>query len=176
MEIVTHVKSILPEDFPLFVRISCSDNLPDGQGWEVKDSIELARRFKAAGVHLVDCSSGLNAYYGKNFFMTRDAVNQIEMATVIQRESGIPTGALGGIVNPEWAESILRDGKATLVFIGRVALYEPHWPLHAACHFNVENHTGPLQYQWAFAGTRGHWRDTTLTDYNSKELKQRNEN
>jgi len=60
VELVSDVKAVLPQDYPLFVRISATEYLPEGEGWDLKQSIELAKRFKQLGVHLLDCSSGGN--------------------------------------------------------------------------------------------------------------------
>src|ERR1700747_1273138 len=55
-EIVTAVRSSWPKGAPLFVRISASDWVEGG--WDLEQSIELARSLKQLGVDLIDCSSG----------------------------------------------------------------------------------------------------------------------
>jgi 2,4-dienoyl-CoA reductase-like NADH-dependent reductase (Old Yellow Enzyme family) len=56
LEVVRAVRKVIPEGTPLFVRISSSD-WADG-GWNLIDSIELAKELKALGVDLIDASSG----------------------------------------------------------------------------------------------------------------------
>src|SRR5262249_5168485 len=56
LEVIDAVRAVWPERSPLFVRISSTD-WKDG-GWDVEQSVELARRMKTHGVDLVDCSSG----------------------------------------------------------------------------------------------------------------------
>ena len=58
LEIVDAVRAVWPERLPLFVRISATD-WTDG-GWDIEQSVELARRLRTRGVDLVDCSSGGN--------------------------------------------------------------------------------------------------------------------
>ena len=45
-----------PSTLPLFVRISATD-WAEG-GWDIEQSVELARRLAPLGVDLIDCSSG----------------------------------------------------------------------------------------------------------------------
>src|ERR1700726_1874471 len=55
-EIVSAVRRAWPEGAPVFVRISATDWV-DG-GWDIQQSIQLARRLKELEVDLIDCSSG----------------------------------------------------------------------------------------------------------------------
>lgn len=66
-------------------------------------------------------------------------------AARIRREAGVPTGAVGLIVEPEHAEQIVADGEADLVLLGRELLREPYWPLRAAAKLGVTP-TWPSQY------------------------------
>jgi 2,4-dienoyl-CoA reductase-like NADH-dependent reductase (Old Yellow Enzyme family) len=56
LEVVSDTRETIPAEMPLFVRISGTDWV-DG-GWDIEQSIELARGLKAAGVDLLDVSSG----------------------------------------------------------------------------------------------------------------------
>lgn len=163
VELVGDVKAVLPEDYPLFVRLSCTDYLPEGEGWDLKQSIELAKILKQLGVHLVDCSSGGNVDTAKYYFAYNN-VDQIKMAEDIQREAAIATGAVGGVISAQWAERILQDNRTTLIFIGRVSLDDPNWPLHAAFELNATKwHQLPKQYVWSIGEkTSGKWRQTAL--------------
>jgi len=57
-ECVAAVRRALPEPSLLFVRISATD-WTDG-GWDIDQSVELARRLKTIGADVIDCSSGGN--------------------------------------------------------------------------------------------------------------------
>ena len=91
--------------------------------------MELARRLKAAGVDLIDCSSGGNSPHAKIPLVPG---YQVPFAERIRRETGILTGAVGMITTPEQAEAIIRDGQADLVLLAREFLRDPYFPLHAA--------------------------------------------
>jgi 2,4-dienoyl-CoA reductase-like NADH-dependent reductase (Old Yellow Enzyme family) len=126
-EVITAVRKIWPEQYPLFVRISASDWV-DG-GWTVEDSVALAKILKSSGVDVVDCSSGGAVPYAK---IPMEPGYQVPFAQRIRAEAGIATGAVGMITDPAQADQIIRTGQADLVFLARQLLREPYWPLHAA--------------------------------------------
>jgi 2,4-dienoyl-CoA reductase-like NADH-dependent reductase (Old Yellow Enzyme family) len=128
METTQQVRAVWPEDLPLTVRISATDWLGDA-GWQVEDSVELARHLKAAGVDLVDCSSG---GISANARIATAAGYQVPMSQVVRREAGIATATVGLITQPEQAEEIIRDEQADVVLIARESLRDAYWPIHAA--------------------------------------------
>jgi len=58
LRVAEAVRQAWPEEKPVFVRISATDWV-DG-GWDLEQSIELARQLKVLGVDMIDCSSGGN--------------------------------------------------------------------------------------------------------------------
>jgi 2,4-dienoyl-CoA reductase-like NADH-dependent reductase (Old Yellow Enzyme family) len=58
--------------------------------------------------------------------------------------------AVGLILEAEQAEAVLQNGQADLIAIGRQALYDPSWPLHAEVALGLENEfaSWPVQYGW----------------------------
>jgi 2,4-dienoyl-CoA reductase-like NADH-dependent reductase (Old Yellow Enzyme family) len=126
-EIVTAVRGTWPERAPLFVRISASDWV-DG-GWDIQQSVELARRLKELGADLIDCSSGGNVPHAK---IPVGPGYQTHFAEQIRREADILTGTVGMITSPVQAEHIIATGQADAVIIARELLRDPYWPLRAA--------------------------------------------
>lgn len=110
---------------PLFVRLSISDNHPDG--WTVEDSVVLVSKLKAIGVDVVDCSSG--GFDGAAF--RPKALYQVPFAAEIRQKTGMPTMTVGLITEPEDAERIIAEGEADLIALARAALEDPNWPVHA---------------------------------------------
>jgi len=127
LEVVAAVRSVWPEQLPLFVRISCTD-WKEG-GWDVEQSVELARRLRNHGVDLVDCSSGGAVADAK---IEVGPGYQVPFAARIRREAGIATGAVGLITSAAQADAIVRGGEADCVLLAREFLRDPYWPLHAA--------------------------------------------
>lgn len=127
LEVARAVRAAVGEDVPLLARISATDWVPGG--WTVEDSVALATELAAAGVDLIDCSSGgaspsASVPVGRGY--------QVPLAAQIRREARVPTGAVGLIVEPEQAEAIVADGEADLVLLGRELLRNPYWPQQAA--------------------------------------------
>jgi 2,4-dienoyl-CoA reductase-like NADH-dependent reductase (Old Yellow Enzyme family) len=140
LRIAREIRTVLPDELPLFVRISASDWV-DG-GWTIDDSVVLASELKTLGVDLIDCSSGGNVPNAKIELMPG---YQVPFATRIRREAEIATGAVGLITEPEQAEEIIASGRADAVLLARALLRDPYWPLHAARALGVEA-VWPPQY------------------------------
>lgn len=148
IEVAEAVRAALPDDVPLFARISATDWI-DG-GWEPEDSVILSRALKAAGVDVVDCSSGGNLLHGAtNSNLTRGPAYQAHFAARIREEVGMLTQAVGLIRTPELAEELLQKGSADLIAVGRQALFNPYWAHHAAEKLGVTNWDHwPAPYAW----------------------------
>ncbi len=130
LQVAVAVRAAWPGDLPLSVRLSCIDDQPDG--WTLQDSIAAARALKAVGVDIIDCSSGGLGERTTTKQVRRPEGYQVPYAEAIRREAQIPTIAVGLITTPAYADSVIAEGRADLVAIGREALFNPHWPLHAA--------------------------------------------
>ena len=126
-EVVEAIREVWPEDKPLAVRVSATDWVPGG--WDIEQTVVLARGLKDRGVDLVDCSSaGLSPAQqipvGPGY--------QVPFSERVRREGDIPTAAVGMISAPEQADEIIRNGRADLVVMAREFLRDPYWPIHAA--------------------------------------------
>ena len=149
LEVAEATRAAWPESKPLFFRISSVDGFEGG--WEMEDSVELARELKALGVDVIDCSSGGNSPRGATAAgVPRTRGFQVPYAAQIRKEVGIMTQAVGLILDGPQAEEILQSGSADLIAIGREALYDPFFPLHQARDMGLaEKFEGwPDQYGW----------------------------
>ena len=125
LELTAEVRAAWPADKPVFVRISGSDNHPDGL--TIDDNVVLALKLKALGVDAIHVSSG--GFDGAVF--NPKALYQLPFSTKIRKEARIPTVAVGLITEAREAESIIANGDADLVALARAALDDPNWPVHA---------------------------------------------
>lgn len=139
-EVAAAVRGVLPGDVPLFVRISATD-WADG-GWTVDESVRLARALGPLGVDLIDVSSGAAVPHQK---IDLRPGYQVPFAERIRAESGIATGAVGLITEPQQADEIVHAGQADLVLLARELLRDPYWPLDAALALGVDV-SWPMQY------------------------------
>ena len=141
IETAKSVRRIIPDSMPLFVRISASD-WTEG-GWDISQSVQLAKWLKDTGVDLIDCSSGGNISKAK---IPVAPGYQVPFAQKIKKEANIPTGGVGLITTAEQAEQIIFNEQADIVLLAREMLRDPYWPMHAAKKLNVELKDFPNQY------------------------------
>src|SRR6204780_3031166 len=139
-ECVAAVRRALPERCPLFVRISATDWVEGG--WDIDQSVELARLLLALGVDLIDCSSGGNLEKAE---IPVGPGYQTPFAERIRREANIATAAVGMITAPAQADQIIRNEQADLVLLAREMLRDPYWPMHAPQELG-QVAPGPAQY------------------------------
>ena len=128
-EVVAAVRSEIPAETPLFVRISATDWLPDRDSWTVGDSARLARDLAPLGVDLIDVSAG--AIHPDQQVPDLGAHYQVPFAERVA-EGGVRVGAVGKITTPEGADAVIRNGRADLAIVGRTFLRDPYFALHAA--------------------------------------------
>lgn len=139
-EAMAAVRQVWGERLPLFVRISATD-WAEG-GWDLEQSIKLARQLRSLGVDLVDCSSGGTLPHAR---VPVGPGYQSAFAETIRRQAGIPTGAVGMITDPAQADHIIRTGQADLILMAREFLRHPYWPLRAARELGYQT-SWPVQY------------------------------
>lgn len=133
LEVVQRVRNAWPDHKPLFMRLSCVD----GAGWELSDTIRLVPLLHAAGVDVIDCSTGgIDGSPMKGGPMTY--CYQAEYARAVRAATGVPTVAVGLIIRPEHAEEIIADGSADFAALARELLYNPNWPVDAAQHLGAD--------------------------------------
>jgi 2,4-dienoyl-CoA reductase-like NADH-dependent reductase (Old Yellow Enzyme family) len=143
LRVVERLRGLMPEEMPLFVRISASD-WTEG-GWDLEQSVELAIRLKGLGVDLIDVSSGGTVPYAR---IPVAKGYQVPFARRIREGADIRTGAVGLITEAHFANEIVTGGDANLVFIAREMLREPYWASKAQQALGEEP-AWPIQYGYA---------------------------
>lgn len=125
LEVIEAIRAVWPQGKPLFLRLSVQDAILGG--WSVKDTLVLVAEATSRGVDIIDCSSG-----GFAGAAIKPAPGyQVPLAKAV-RDSGAATMAVGLITTPEQAEAVLTSGSADLIALGRTALDDPNFPVHAA--------------------------------------------
>jgi 2,4-dienoyl-CoA reductase-like NADH-dependent reductase (Old Yellow Enzyme family) len=144
LEVTKAVREVWPANLPLFCRVSASD-WADG-GWDIGETVELAKRLKPLGVDLIDASSAGLVPYQK---IAVGFGYQVPFAEAIRKQADILTGAVGMITDGAQADTIITTGQADVVFLARELLRDPYWPRRAAqeLHTKIEP---PVQYQRAW--------------------------
>ncbi len=143
VEIVDAVNELLDEDHPLFVRISATEYTENG--WDLSQSVELAKVLRSKKVDLMDISSGGNIAGAKISLFDG---YQVPLSAEIKKETGIKTGAVGLIKSADHAEEILQRGEADLIFVAREILRNPYLAIQGSFDGNRECDF-PHQYERA---------------------------
>jgi 2,4-dienoyl-CoA reductase-like NADH-dependent reductase (Old Yellow Enzyme family) len=143
LRIAERLRGLMPEELPLFVRISATDWVEGG--WDIEQSVELAKQLKGLGVDFIDVSSGGMVPYAR---IPVAKGYQVPFARRIREEVDIRTGAVGLITEPHHADEIITGGDANLVFLAREMLREPYWALKAQQALG-EDSAWPIQYGYA---------------------------
>jgi 2,4-dienoyl-CoA reductase-like NADH-dependent reductase (Old Yellow Enzyme family) len=141
LEASEKIREVVPENLPVFVRISATDWTENG--WDLEQSIELCKQLKKLGIDLIDVSTGGNVLDAK----IPVAPNyQVPFAAEIRKQVGIPTGAVGLITEANQAEAILQNGEADAVLIAREFLRDAYFPFTAAQELGEAIDYIPKQY------------------------------
>jgi 2,4-dienoyl-CoA reductase-like NADH-dependent reductase (Old Yellow Enzyme family) len=127
LEVFAAVRAEWPEDKPLGVRLSCTD-WAEG-GWDIEQTVALARELKKLGCDWIDASSGGLV---KSQVIPVAPGYQVPFAERIRKDVGITTIAIGLITEARQAEEIVAEGKADMVALARGFLWDPRWAWHAA--------------------------------------------
>lgn len=129
LEVFSAIKVVVPEDYPIGVRISASDWMDEEGGWDIESSVGISKALEQLGAVYIHASSGglhtqQKIKLGANY--------QVPFANEIKKHVNIPVIAVGLITEPQQAEDILQNQQADAIGLARAILYDPRWPWHAA--------------------------------------------
>ncbi len=127
LEVFDAVRAAFPDNKPVGVKVSATDWVEGG--WDLAQTIELAKELKKRGVDWIDASSGGVSPLQK---IPLSPGYQVPLAQGIKEATGLTTMAVGLITQAKQAEEILASGKADMVALARGMLYDPRWAWHAA--------------------------------------------
>jgi len=144
IEVFQALREVWPKQLPISVRISAHDWVEGGITPD--DAVEIARHFKAAGVDLIDCSSGQVSKRQKPVY---GRMYQAPFADRIRNEAGIPTMAVGAISEADHVNSIIAAGRADLCAVARPHLANPAWTLLESARIGYTEVEWPKQYRSA---------------------------
>ncbi|KAK5656048.1 hypothetical protein OQA88_5187 [Cercophora sp. LCS_1] len=164
LEVVEGLRGVIPEDMPLFVRISATDWLEEAEGyegesWTVEQSVELAKLLAERGVDLLDVSSGGNHPSQK---IKGGPGYQAPFAKRIKQAVGdkLLVATVGSITGGKQAQELLEGGKGgddeplDVVMAGRMFQKNPGlvwaWAEEVGVAIHVANQIG-----WGFGGRGG---------------------
>jgi 2,4-dienoyl-CoA reductase-like NADH-dependent reductase (Old Yellow Enzyme family) len=140
LQVFDAIKAVVPESMALGIRISATDWVEGG--WDLEQSLALAKALDARGCHFIHVSSGGLHPAQK---IASGPGYQLPFAQAIKREVAMPVIAVGLITEPRQAEAVLVDGQADAVALARAILFDPRWPWRAAAELGAQV-ASPPQY------------------------------
>ncbi|WP_134701505.1 NADH:flavin oxidoreductase/NADH oxidase [Ammoniphilus sp. YIM 78166] len=142
-QVIRAAKEVMPEDMPLIIRISAKE-YTDG-GYDVDYAVEMAKRYRNAGVDVFHISSGGEGPIGSGGTPGAHPGYQVLLAERIKKEVNVPVIAVGRLDNAILAESVLGNEQADLIAVGRGMLRNPFWANEASIALD-SNPLTPKQY------------------------------
>lgn len=156
LEVVAAVRDALGGGIPLSYRISSVDGTSGGLG--IDDTVEASRRLAAAGVDVIDTSSGgITTDRSVDTRVRRGFAFHADFSRRIRAEAGVRTATVGLVVDPAQASLLIDEGDADLVLLGRQMLDDPNWTHHARIALGDETHAS---WDARFGSALGPWART----------------
>lgn len=147
LETLAAVRDVWPQHLPLTARFGVIEF--DGRDEEtLQESIELTRRFKAAGLDMLSVSIG---------FSTPEAnvpwvpAFMGPIAKQVREQADLPVSSAWGFGTPELSEQAVASGQLDLVMVGKAHLANPHWSYQAARELGIE------RASWTLPAPYAHW-------------------
>lgn len=122
-ETVSLTRAAVGEDFPISVRLGACDYM-DG-GITEDDGVFAAKKLEQLGVDMLSVTGGLCGFIVPQLLQNRAYFE--ELTRKIKNSVSIPVVCTGGVTEPQVADSILRDGSADLIGVGRTVFKNPAW-------------------------------------------------
>jgi len=128
-ECIRAIRSAVGDQYPIFVRLGVVDE--DPKGITLSDSAVFAVELEKAGADCLDVSVGINSKQTYRNYQAplrkRPMGSFVPLAEAIKKAVGIPVAAVGRLHNLELAESVITNGQADIIAIGRQMIADPYW-------------------------------------------------
>ncbi|KAG1748345.1 uncharacterized protein EDB91DRAFT_1113550 [Suillus paluster] len=157
LEVVDAIREVIPEDMPLFLRVSATEwleeALPNEPSWRVEDTVKLAGILAEHGVDFLDVSSG--GSHPKAITKSGPAY-QAPFAQAVKQAVGdkLVVGSVGAITDGKIAQEVLDKGQADVVLVGRQFQKNPATVWAFASDLGVAIKVAN-QIGWGFVGRGG---------------------
>lgn len=144
LRVFSEMRKAFNPDKPMSVRISASDWAENGITEE--DVFAIAEAFKNAGADIINVSTG-NTVSNQKPPIGR--MWQTPFSEAIRNTVDIPTITAGYIQDVDQINTILLNGRADLVALGKTLLLEPNFVRNAQAYEQFESNDVPNQYKIA---------------------------
>jgi 2-enoate reductase len=140
LEVLKEIKSKAGADFPVQYRFGVkhymkglnSGALPgepyEEAGRRMEEGLEMAGIFEKAGFDSLHVDAGCyDSHYWPHPPTYQEDGCMVDMAAAVKKVVDIPVVAVGKLASPEVAASVVAEGKADMVALGRGLLADPEW-------------------------------------------------
>ena len=121
-EVIQAVRQAVGEDFPIALRLGGCDYAVGGS--TVEDCVEACRLLEHSGVDLFQHTADMNGYirpgHGEPGYFR-------DLSVPVKQAVHLPVLLTGGVTTPAQAETLLEEGCADLIGVGRAIFKNPHW-------------------------------------------------
>ena len=127
VEVLKAVRAAVGPRFPIELRISGSELVPDG--YDLLEGCRIAQQVEPY-IDLLHVSAGT---YQRSFGDTHPSMFKehgcnVYLAAEIKKHVSVPVATLGGLNDPAQMEEIIASGKADVVYMARALLADPELP------------------------------------------------
>jgi NADPH-dependent 2,4-dienoyl-CoA reductase/sulfur reductase-like enzyme len=127
LAVLRRAKELVGDSFPITMRISGVEFVPGGR--KIEETVRIATMLEAAGLaglHIT-AAVGPDKEWAVDPIMAEQG-RKVYMAAAVKAAVRIPVITVGVIREPAFAESVIAEGKADFVAVGRGLLADPDWP------------------------------------------------
>ena len=140
-EVLEAIKSKAGSDFPVIYRYGLKHYIKapwsaalKGEGYQeagrdIQEGLEMTKLLEKAGFDALHVDAGsYDSWYWAHPPIYQPYGCMVDMAEQVKKTVSIPVITVGKLDVPELAETVVREGKADIVALGRALLADPHWP------------------------------------------------
>ncbi len=146
LEVAAAVRDAWPAGKPLGMRINSTDWHPEGL--TLDEAVVFGQRLKSIGIDYVTTSAG-GAGLERLQMPPLVPGYMVGFAERVRRDTEVAVMAVGLILTPQQADSIVAAGQADLVGLARGVIDNPRWGWHAANALGADARLYPRQYAQA---------------------------
>lgn len=122
VEVIRAVRQAVGEHFPISLRLGGCDYMEGGT--TIADTVAAAKIFEKEGIDLLDMSGGMCGYQRKDH---EEPGYFADMAKAVKAAVAIPVMVTGGVRSLADVETLLEQGVADIIGIGRPILQDDGW-------------------------------------------------
>ncbi|MGD6809072.1 MAG: NADH:flavin oxidoreductase [Candidatus Bathyarchaeia archaeon] len=127
LEVTKAVRQSIGTGKLLLYRLGSDDLAPHGT--HIENAIVFAQKLVDAGVDILDVSGGMCGSNPKQFKQIKGYF--VPQAQMVKQTVDVPVIGVGGITEPKYADSLVREGKVDLVAVGRALWHDVDWAKNA---------------------------------------------